>query len=68
MQSACRHDVEGSQRVTADDLSEAFDVQQTEAQNNQLLLFSSRQLACVLGQITDGAAWAVNRNEDTEWL
>ena len=38
-------------------LSEAFDVQQTTARNNQLLLFSSRQLACMMAQITDGDAW-----------
>ena len=30
-------DVEGSHRVTADDLSETFDMQQTGAQSNQLL-------------------------------
>ena len=53
----------GSQRVTAHDLSEAFDVQQT--QNSELLLFSSRQLACMLAQIIGGATWAIHRNEDT---
>ncbi|OLP84998.1 hypothetical protein AK812_SmicGene34069 [Symbiodinium microadriaticum] len=62
-------DVEGSQRVTADDLSEAFDMQQTGAQSNQLLwLFSLRQVACMLAQISDGAAWAIPAIEDTEWL
>ena len=33
-------DVEGSNRVMNDDLCEAFDVQQTRSQNNQLSLFS----------------------------
>ena len=61
-------DVEGSQRVNADDLSEAFDVQQTGAQNSELLAFASRQLACMLAQITDGTAWAILRNKDTERL
>ena len=48
-----------------DDLCEAFDVQQTRTQNNQLSLFS-RQLAYMLVQITDGGARAIGRNEDTE--
>ena len=40
-------DVEDSQRVTADDSSEPFDLQQTGAQNSELLWkFSSRQRAC----------------------
>ncbi|OLQ12363.1 hypothetical protein AK812_SmicGene3685 [Symbiodinium microadriaticum] len=60
-------DVEGSRRVTANELSEALDVQQTGAQNNDLLLFSSRRLACMLAQISDGTALAILRNEDTEW-
>ena len=60
--------VEGSQRGTADGLSEAFDVQQPGAQFNEVLLFSSRQLACMPAQITDGTAWAILRHEDTGWL
>ena len=53
----------GSNRVIDDDLSEAFDVQQTRTQNNQLSLFS-RQLAYMLAQATDCAARAMVRNED----
>ena len=37
-------DAEGSERVTADDLSEAFDVQQTGTQHEQLYLV----VACML--------------------
>ena len=48
-----------------DDLCEAFNVQQNRTQNDQLSLFS-RQLAYMLAQITDGAARAIVRNEDTE--
>ena len=40
-------------------------MQQTGTQNNQLTLFS-KQLAYMLAQITDGAARAIVRNEDTE--
>ena len=47
------------------DLCEAFNVQQTRTQNDQLSLFS-RQVACMLAQITDGAARAIVRNDDTE--
>ena len=57
--------VEGSNRVIDDELCEAFDVQQTRSQNNQLSLFC-RRLAYKLAQITDGAARAIVRNEDTE--
>ena len=52
-------------KLITDGLCEAFDVQQTQTQNNQLSLFS-RQLAYMLAQITDGAARAIVRNEDTE--
>ena len=52
-------------KVITDGLCEAFDVQQTTTQNNQLSLFS-RQLAYMLAQITDGSARAIVRNEDTE--
>ena len=52
-------------KVITDGLCEAFDVQQTTTQNNQMSLFS-RQLAYMLAQITDGAARAIVRNEDTE--
>ena len=48
-----------------DGLCEAYDVQQTQTQNNQLSLFA-KQLAYMLAQITDGAARAIVRNEDTE--
>ena len=51
--------------MTDDDLCEAFDVQQTRTQNNQLSLFS-HQLAYMLAQSTVGAAGAIVRNEDTE--
>ena len=54
-----------AQKVVTDSLCEAYDVQQTGAQNNQLSLFS-KQLAYMLAQITDVAARAVVRNEDTE--
>ena len=54
-----------SNKVITDQLCEAFDVQQTQTQNNQLSLFA-RQLAYMLAQITDGAARAIVRNEDTE--
>ncbi|OLQ04244.1 hypothetical protein AK812_SmicGene12713 [Symbiodinium microadriaticum] len=57
--------IEGSNRVINDDLCEAFDVQQTSSQHNQLSLFS-RQQAYMLAQITDGAARAIVRNEDAE--
>ena len=40
-------------------------MQQTQTQNNQLSLFA-KQLAYMLAQITDGAARAIVRNEDTE--
>ena len=56
------------QKVVTDSLCEAYDVQQTGTQNNQLSLFS-KQLAYMLAQITDGGARAIVRNEDTEnWL
>ena len=58
-------DVEGSNVPITDDLCEAFNVQQNRTQNDQLSLFS-RQLAYMLAQITDGAARAIARNEDTE--
>ena len=58
-------DVEGSNVAITDDLCEAFNVQQSRTQNDQLSLFS-RQLAYMLAQITDGAARAIVRNEDTE--
>ena len=54
-----------AQKVVTDSLREAYDVQQTGIQNNQLSLFS-KQLAYLLAQITDGAARAIARNEDTE--
>ena len=54
-----------AQKVVTDSLREAFDVQQTGTQNNQLSLFS-KQLAYLLAQITDGAARAIARNKDTE--
>ena len=57
-------DVEGSNKVIDDDdLCEAFHVQQTRTQSNELSLLS-RQVAYMLAQITDGAARV--RNEDTE--
>ena len=59
-------DVKGSNTViTDDDLCEAFDVQLTRAQSNQLSLFS-KQLAYMLAQIAGCAARAMVRNEDTE--
>ena len=58
-------DVEGSNVAITDDLCEAFNVQQNRTQNDQLSFFS-RQLAYMLAQITDGAARAIVRNEDTE--
>ena len=54
-----------AQKVVTDDLCEAYDVQQTRTQNNQLSLFA-RQLGYMLAQITDGAARATVRNEDRE--
>ena len=42
-----------AQKVVTDSLCEAYDVQQTGTQNNQLSLFS-KQLAYMLAQITDG--------------
>eukprot|EP00439_Symbiodinium_sp_Y106_P079659 s26_g18.t1 len=54
-----------AQKVVTDGLCEGYDVQQTTTQNNQLSLFS-KQLAYMLAQITDGAAKAIVRNEDTE--
>eukprot|EP00439_Symbiodinium_sp_Y106_P052373 s2721_g7.t1 len=54
-----------AQKVVTDGLCEAYDVQQTSTQNNQLSLLS-KQLAYMLAQITDGAARAIVRNEDTE--
>eukprot|EP00439_Symbiodinium_sp_Y106_P044512 s4651_g5.t1 len=54
-----------AQKVVTDGLCEAYDVQQTSSQNNQLSLFS-KLLAYMLAQITDGAARAIVRNEDTE--
>eukprot|EP00439_Symbiodinium_sp_Y106_P082978 s159_g22.t1 len=54
-----------AQKVVTDSLCEAYDVQQTGTQNNQLSLFL-KQLAYMLAQITDGAARAIVRNEDTE--
>ena len=53
-------DGDGSNRVVDDDLCEAFDVQQTRSQNNQLSLFS-RQLACVLAQINEGTEFEIWR-------
>ena len=58
-------DVEGSNVAIIDDLCEAFNVQQNRTQNDQLSFFS-RQLAYMLAQITDDAARAIVRNEDTE--
>ena len=52
-------------KEVTDGLCEAYDVQQTRTQNNQLYLFA-RQLGYMLAQITDGAARAIVRNEDTE--
>ena len=54
-----------AQKVITHGLCEAYDVQQTTTQNNQLSLFS-KQLAYMLAQITDGAARAIVRNKDTE--
>ena len=54
-----------AQKVVTDSLCEAYDVQQTSSQNNQPSLFA-KQLAYMLAQITDGAARAIVRNEDTE--
>ena len=54
-----------AQKVVTDSLCEAYVVQQTGTKNNQLSLFS-KQLAYMLAQITDGAARAIVRNEDTE--
>ena len=54
-----------AQKVVTDSLCEAYDVQQTSSHNNQLSLFA-KQLAYMLAQITDGAARAIVRNEDTE--
>eukprot|EP00439_Symbiodinium_sp_Y106_P069965 s5116_g12.t1 len=54
-----------AQKVVTDSLCEAYDVQQTSSQNNQLSLLAN-QLACMLAQITGGAARAIIRNEDTE--
>ena len=54
-------DAEGSQRVGADDLSGALYVQQIGAPNFQALSFSSRLYVCTLAQITDGAAWSIDR-------
>ena len=46
-------EIEGNARkVVTDGLCEAYDVQQTSSQNNQLSLFS-KQLAYMLAQITD---------------
>ena len=42
-----------AQKVVTDGLYEAYDVQQTSSQNNQLSLFA-KQLAYMLAQITDG--------------
>ena len=56
-------DVEGSNRTIIHDLCEAFNVQQNRTQNDQLSLFW--QLAYMLAQITEGAARAIVRNEDT---
>ena len=58
-------DVEGSNRVIDDDSCEVFDVHTARTEKDQLSLFS-RQLAYVLAQISDGAARATVRNEDTE--
>ena len=52
-------------KIVTDGLCEAYDVQQTQTQNNQLSLLA-KQLAYMLAQITDGAARAIVRNEDTE--
>ena len=54
-----------AQKVVTDGLCEAYDVQQTSSQNHQLSMFA-KQLAYMLAQITDGAARAIVRNEDTE--
>ena len=53
------------QQIVIHGLCEAYDVQQTQTQNNQLSLFA-KQLAYMLAQITDGAARVIVRNEDTE--
>ena len=56
-----------AQKVVTDSLCEAYDVQQTGTQNNQLSMFAkAKQLAYMLAEITDGAARAIVRNEDTE--
>ena len=54
-----------AQKVVTDSLCVAYDVQQTSSQNNQLSLFA-KKLAYMLAQITEGAARAIVRNEDTE--
>ena len=54
-----------ARKVVTDDLCEAYDVPQTRTQNNQLSMFA-RQLPYMLAQITDGAARAIARNEETE--
>eukprot|EP00439_Symbiodinium_sp_Y106_P085782 s60_g29.t2 len=45
-------------KIVTDGLCEAYDVQQTQTQNNQLSLFA-KQLAYMLAQITDGAEMAL---------
>ena len=54
-----------AQKTVTDGLREAYDVQQSGTQSNQLSMFA-KQLAYMLAQITDGAARAIVRNEDTE--
>ena len=61
------NDVEGTNVAIVSDLCEAFNVQQNRTQNDQLSLFS-RQLTYMLAQIIDGAARAIVRNEDREWI
>ena len=51
-------------KVVTDGLCEAYDVQQTHALRTTNCV--AKQLAYMLAQITDGAARAIVRNEDTE--
>ena len=59
-------EIEGNpSKAVTDGACEAYDVQQTGTQNKQLSMFA-KQLPYMLAQITDGAARAIVRNEDTE--
>ena len=55
-----------SQKVATDSLCGAYDVQQTTTQSNQLSLLAKQLAYYMLAQITDGAARAIVRNQDTE--